>query len=197
MSFFFISLKLYLSNNSINTKMTRKIYIFGLFLMLCTTLVASDEPAPPVQSQTTSLKALIDSIESVKGEVSSIKRDIYELRIQLNTRFDTMYRNLLIYLTAFNLALFSLLRLLERFWGWIMFKRTKRRADKLHEKMIRSVAVGNAQLGKVNQQLILMKKELDIIQGQIREHKLPVVEEKKKKTTIWDRVKQIVTGGGK
>lgn len=155
-----------------------------ILLLLSSYVIADNPPPPPVQ--TTSISKITDSIIELKNEINALRQGNKELRVQLNKKLDKKYNDLMFFLIFFTISVHSFSKIAGRFYGWIMFKRLKRKTIKFHKKIIEQYAIQQTAAEKLSVSLSALHLSLNRIDSEIKRAmpKLDFKQKQKKKSAI-------------
>lgn len=144
--------------------MKQRLITLGILLLLISTSYAQEpqEPTQPPEPPTSSvsLQKLIVSISETKAEITTLKRDMQEFKTQLDIRLARQQRSTLLFLVIINIAYLALLKILERFGAWIIWKKRKRDVQIFQERVLNNFMA-------IDSSTQSLKEKIDDIQKQI------------------------------
>lgn len=139
----------------------KRLPILFILLLLLPILEAQSSPEPPSVPSTTSLTGLISSIEELKTSISSIKKDMAEFKIQLNSSLSSDRRTNLSFMVLFFLASMFFFRVMERILDYVKWKNQRREIITFQDAVLE-------RLLEIQDRLIILEGIIAEIEGRIK-----------------------------
>lgn len=140
-------------------------------------------PPDPVGSSS-SLTSLINEIKNVRGEVSALRQEVKEYKLQTDAKLSALFDRVLLAVVLINVSLFCFMRLAERIYLWLVWKKQKREISDAVKSAKLALESCSVELGAIQNGLNCVRSTVE----EVRDKVSPVPP---RRPTLWERFKGV------